>query len=85
MDILGPFLKAMGQRKYLLVAVDYFTKWVEVEAIASITEHELRKFIWKNIITRFGVPQVIIFDNGRQFDTDTVSYTHLTLPTKRIV
>jgi len=70
MDILGPFPKATGQQKYLLVTVDYFTKWVEAEAVASITEHEVRKFIWKNIITRFGVPQVIIFDNGRQFDTD---------------
>jgi len=45
MDILGLFLKATGQRKYLLVAVDYFTKWVEAKAVASITENEVRKFI----------------------------------------
>jgi len=38
--------------------------------MASITENEVRKFIWKNIITRFGVPKVMIFDNGRQFDID---------------
>jgi len=31
----------MGQRKFLLVAVDYFTKWVEAEAVASITEKEV--------------------------------------------
>jgi len=67
---LGPISQSNGAAKYLLVAVDYFTKWVEAEAVASITEHEVRKFIWKNIITRFGVPQAIIFDNGRQFDTD---------------
>jgi len=70
MDILGPFPKATGQRKFLLVDVDYFTKWVEAEAVASITENEVRKFIWKNIVTRFGVPQTMIFGNGRQFDTD---------------
>jgi len=70
MDILGPFPKAMGQRKFLLVVVDYFTKWVEEEAIASITKREVQKFIWKNIITRFGVPRAMVFNNGRQFDTD---------------
>jgi len=38
--------------------------------MASIIENEVQKFIWKNIITRFGVPKAMIFDNGRQFDTD---------------
>jgi len=56
MDILGPFPKATGQRKFLLVAVDYFTKWVETEAVAFIIENEVRKFNSKNIVTRFGVP-----------------------------
>jgi len=46
------------------VAVDYFTKWVEAEAVASITENEVRKFIWKNIVTRFRVLKTMIFDNG---------------------
>jgi len=64
MDILGPSPKAMGQRKYLFVAVDYFTKKVEAEASASIVVAEVRIFFWKNIITHFGVPWVMIFDNG---------------------
>ena len=62
---MGPFPKAIGQHKFLFVEVDYFTKWVEAEAIASITEREVLRFIWKNIITRFGVPRAMIFDNGR--------------------
>ena len=45
MDILGPFSKATGQCKFLLVAVDYFTKWVEVEAVALIIKKDVRKFI----------------------------------------
>ncbi|KAL0445551.1 UNVERIFIED_CONTAM: hypothetical protein Slati_1683000 [Sesamum latifolium] len=44
-DIVGPFPLAPGQRKFLLVAIDYFTKWVEAEPLASITEGEIIKFI----------------------------------------
>ncbi|KAL0406282.1 UNVERIFIED_CONTAM: Enzymatic polyprotein [Sesamum latifolium] len=66
-DIVGPFPLAVGQRKFLLVAVDYFTKWVEAEPLARITEGEVMKFIWKNIICHFGIPREIISDNDRQF------------------
>ncbi|KAL0361094.1 UNVERIFIED_CONTAM: hypothetical protein Sradi_3793900 [Sesamum radiatum] len=67
MDIVGSFPVASGQRKFLLVAIDYFTKWVEAEPLASITEGEVMKFIWKNIVYRFGIPREIISDNERQF------------------
>ncbi|KAL0320131.1 UNVERIFIED_CONTAM: hypothetical protein Sradi_5274600 [Sesamum radiatum] len=67
MDIVGHFPVASGQRKLLLVAIDYFTKWVEPEPLACITEGEVMKFFWKNIVCRFGVPREIISDNGRQF------------------
>ncbi|XP_073119647.1 uncharacterized protein [Henckelia pumila] len=67
MDIVGPFPPAPAQKKFLLVAIDYFSKWVEAEALARITEGEVLKFLWKNIVCRFGVPRKIISDNGRQF------------------
>ncbi|KAL0420618.1 UNVERIFIED_CONTAM: Ribonuclease HI [Sesamum latifolium] len=67
MDIVGPFPLAPGQKKFLLVAIDYFTKWVKAEPLARITEGEVMKFIWKNIISRFGLPRELISDNGRQF------------------
>ncbi|KAL0434476.1 UNVERIFIED_CONTAM: hypothetical protein Slati_2781900 [Sesamum latifolium] len=67
MDIVGPFPLAAGQRKFLLVAIDYFTKWVEAKPLERITEGEVMKFIWKNIICHFGIPREIISDNGRQF------------------
>ncbi|XP_075521492.1 uncharacterized protein LOC142554707 [Primulina tabacum] len=54
-------------KKFLLVVVDYFSKWVEAEPLAKITEQEVLKFLWKNIICRFGVPRKLISDNGRQF------------------
>nr|KYP34526.1 Gypsy retrotransposon integrase-like protein 1 [Cajanus cajan] len=67
MDILGPFPIAKGQCKFLLVAVDYFTKWIEAEPLATITASNVQKFFWKNIITRFGIPYAIVTDNGLQF------------------
>jgi len=64
---LGPFPKAVRQFKFLIVAVEYFTKWIEAEPVAVISGGRIREFIWKNIICRFGVPRRIISDNGTQF------------------
>ena len=49
------------------MAVDYFTKWVEAEPLGSITQEQVIKFIWKNLICRFGLPRSIVTDNGTQF------------------
>ena len=67
-DIMGPLPQGKRQMKFLLVTIDYFTKWVEVEALAMITETKVHNFVWKNIVCRFGIPRTIISDNGRQFD-----------------
>ena len=69
LDILGPFPKTLGNKKYLLVCTDYFTKWVEAKLLANIRDVDVKRFIWKNIVTRFGVPYVLISDNGLQFDS----------------
>ena len=69
MDIVEPFPKAAGNKKYLLVDIDYFTKWVEAEPLANIRDVDAKKFIWKNIVTRFGVPHTLISDNGLQFNS----------------
>ena len=55
--------------KFLLVTIDYFTKWVKVEALATITEAKVQNFVWKNIVCRFRIPMMIISGNGRQFDS----------------
>ena len=59
----------MGNKKYLLVGTDYFTKWVEAEPLANIRDVDAKRFVWKNIFTRFGVPHVLISNNGFQFDS----------------
>ena len=69
LDIVGPFPKIVGNKRYLLVSTDYFTKWVEAEPLANIRDVDVKRFIWKNIITRFGVPRTFISDNYLQFDS----------------
>ncbi|XP_074328723.1 uncharacterized protein LOC141666531 [Apium graveolens] len=53
MDILGPFFVASGQRKSIVVGIDYFTKWIEAKALAKITT---------------SIPRILLMNNGRQFD-----------------
>ena len=49
--------------------MDYFTKWVEAKALANIRDVDVKKFVWRNIVTRFGVPESLVSDNGLQFDS----------------
>jgi hypothetical protein len=51
----------------LLVGTDYFTKWVEAEPLKHISQNDIKQFLWKNIVTRFGIPRSLIADNGTQF------------------
>ena len=71
LDIMGPFPTAVRQLKFLVVGIDYFTKWVEAEALATIIEKNIRSFVWRCIICKFGIPRVLVSDNGKQFDNDS--------------
>ncbi|CAL8168182.1 unnamed protein product [Prunus armeniaca] len=59
-----------GQVKYSVVTVDYFTKWVEAEALATIMAARIEDFFWTHICCRFSIPFAIITDNGKQFDSN---------------
>ncbi|CAL2228033.1 unnamed protein product [Prunus armeniaca] len=63
-------LEGKGQVKYAVVVVDYFTKWVEAKALATITAARIEDFVWTNICCRFGIPYAIVTDNGRQFHSE---------------
>jgi len=67
MDILGPFSPGKGQVKFLIIAVDYFTKWIEAKPLTTIIAQQVQQFVWKDIIFWYGVPYTNIIDNGRQF------------------
>nr|GEV22346.1 hypothetical protein [Tanacetum cinerariifolium] len=49
LTVLGPFPEGPGKVKFLIVAMDYFTKWVEAKAVATITDGQVKKFVWDNI------------------------------------
>ncbi|GJT17119.1 reverse transcriptase domain-containing protein [Tanacetum coccineum] len=66
-DIAGPFLEGPGKVEFLIVVVDYFTKWIEAKPVATITGNQIRKFVWDKIVCRFGLLGEIISDNGKQF------------------
>jgi transposase InsO family protein len=66
LDIVGPFKVAKGGFTHIFVAIDKFTKWVEVKPVARITAAKAVEFI-SEIINRFGIPNRIITDNGSQF------------------
>ncbi|VFQ92783.1 unnamed protein product [Cuscuta campestris] len=67
-DIVGALPKEVGQARWIVVAIDYFTKWVEAEPLAGITGRQMIDFFGTNILCRFGVPKQIISDNGTQFE-----------------
>jgi IS30 family transposase len=58
------------QKQYVVVAVEYFSKWIEPKPLATITSVMVQKFFMQNIVCRFGVPKTITVDNGNQFDAE---------------
>nr|GEV39731.1 reverse transcriptase domain-containing protein [Tanacetum cinerariifolium] len=62
-----PFSERTREVKFLIVAMDYFIKWIEAKVVATITGGQVKKFIWDNIVCRFGIPGEIVSDNGKQF------------------
>jgi ribonuclease HI len=70
LDLLGPLPPAQGNLKYVVVAVEYFSKWIEAKTLAIITSVTVQKKFWQNIVCRFGVSKAITVDNGTQFDVE---------------
>jgi len=66
LDLVGPLQKAAGGYTHLLVAIDKFSKWIEARPITNIRSEQAVLF-FTDIIHRFGIPNVIITDNGTQF------------------
>ncbi|GJY80589.1 reverse transcriptase domain-containing protein [Tanacetum coccineum] len=67
-DFMGPFPSSRGN-KYILVAVDYLSKWVEAKALPTNDARVVCKFL-KTLFSRFGAPRAIISDRGTHFCND---------------
>ncbi|GAA0163056.1 hypothetical protein LIER_19021 [Lithospermum erythrorhizon] len=58
-DLIGQFVKPATKYKDVVVVVDYFSKWVEAIPLRNTTADDIEDFIWKTIITRFGIPKIL--------------------------
>ena len=67
-NLIGQLPKGKHSVRYVVVAIDYFTKWLETEELASMTSSKIKEFVFKNIVCQYGVPYTIISDNNTQFD-----------------
>ena len=73
MDVIGPITpKASNGHRFIFVVIDYFTKWVEAASYASVTKSVVARFIKREIICRYGLPERIISDNGLNLNNDMV-------------
>lgn len=62
---MGLFPVAREEAKFMMVVIDYFTKWVEAEGLASITARTITKFLWKSVVCKFGMPRSFVSDNEK--------------------
>jgi hypothetical protein len=65
-DFMGPFIPSFGHQ-YILVAVDYVSKWIEAIPTRTNDHKVVINFVKKNIFSRFGIPRAIISDGGTHF------------------
>jgi hypothetical protein len=70
LDIIGEITPSSSkQHRYILTAIDYFTKWAEFILVIHVNEKVVIQFIEQHMITRFGVPSVLVFDNASYFSS----------------
>ncbi|RWS23791.1 pol polyprotein-like protein [Leptotrombidium deliense] len=71
-DICGPFVKTENKKKYIVCAIDQFSKFIEMKAIKNQNSYTIAKFIKNNIICRYGPPRFILSDRGAVFLSNIV-------------
>lgn len=74
-DFVGPIALSskIGQKRYILVATDYVTKWAEAIATKMNSAQMVATFLYENIITRFGCPKELVSDRGTHFINSTIA------------
>ncbi|XP_017644327.1 uncharacterized protein LOC108484965 [Gossypium arboreum] len=73
MDIIGPISpKSSNGYRFIFVVIDYFTKWVEAALYANVTKSAISKFLKKEIICRYGMPERIVSDNTLNLNNSAI-------------
>ncbi|XP_075097932.1 uncharacterized protein LOC142175249 [Nicotiana tabacum] len=71
MDVIGPIELATSNRHhFILVAINYYTKWVETSTYKAVTKKVVAHFVRNNIVYRFGIPESIITHNDVNLNSD---------------
>lgn len=68
MDLLKSFPKAKGWKEHLVVAMDHFTRCIEVKSLSGISSKQIQDFFWEDIICQYGISKILITDNEKEFD-----------------
>ncbi len=66
LDIVGPLLETTNGNKYVLVAIDHYSKWCETRHVQEHGAYIVTKFMEDEVICRYGVPKYILIDNGSE-------------------
>ncbi|KAA3484371.1 RNA-directed DNA polymerase (Reverse transcriptase), Ribonuclease H [Gossypium australe] len=73
MDVIGPISpKASNGHRFIFVVIEYFTKWVEAALYANVTKSAVSRFLKKEIICRYGMPERIILDNALNLNNSLI-------------
>lgn len=72
-DVIGPITpKASNEHRFILVAIDYFTNWVEVVTLKAVTKKAVVNFFHSNIICHFGIPKTVITNNTANLNSHQI-------------
>ena len=71
---MGPLPITSRGKSYILMAVDYLSRWAEARAVRQITAKDVAKFVYEDICCKFGVPMEILSDNGPGFNADLLDF-----------
>jgi hypothetical protein len=73
LDVIKPInLKARNQHKFILIAIDYFIKWIEPCSYMHVTYKVIKRFIKRELIYRYGLPKRIVIENAQNFNSKTI-------------
>ena len=73
-DAVGPLPTTSRGKVYILIAVDYLSRWAEAKATKQITAKDVSKFVYEDICCKFGVPMELLSDQGPGFRADLLDY-----------